>query len=70
MRDKKAAIAKASELGAVWTKVRTKKVSFADLARDEAYFIKFDGLVWAYVNKWDELKAACRAAGFILTDSI
>ena len=62
--------AKAKELGAVFTKVRTKKVGFADLTRGEAQFIQFDGLVWTYVNKWDELKAFAKENGLILASSI
>lgn len=54
----------------MFTKVRTKKVGFADLTRGEAQFIQFDGLVWTYVNKWDELKAFAKENGLILTSSI
>jgi len=71
MKNKKAVVEKAFELGAVYTKVRTKTVSFADLARDSAVFIQFNGLSWANgYNRWDDLKACARENGFILSSSI
>lgn len=64
--DRKALKMKAKELGAVFTKMTTKKVGFSDLARAEKTFVYFEALSWTGENRWDDLKAAASEHGFVL----
>lgn len=67
---KKAIAAKAHELGAEFSKVRTKTVSFGGFGYGDGKFIGLKGLTWTNGNKWSELKAYASEQGFILTDTL
>ena len=56
MNEKKAITKKALELGASYSKVYFKTVTFTDIAQTKVRFLYFHNLKWLGANGWSELK--------------
>ena len=56
MNERKAITKKALELGASYSKVYFKTVTFTDIAQTKVRFLYFHNLKWLGANGWSELK--------------
>ena len=61
---KKIVADKLNAMGLPEHKLTAKTVDFSDLARGEKVFVKVHG--WKPCAKWDELKEAAKASGFMV----